>query len=273
MMNNFSPRPNQAGFTLVEFLVALLIGMLIVLAAVASLFGTRATSLASDNVNELGQSSAHAFQVLRQQVAQAGYIPIDLVNGIRGYYNVNATKPTNVAAEPAFFAVKGTEAGGTGNDTLKLGYAPNSDYASDCLGQVGKPYKAGFPADPTNARLITSQFSVDSQGNLVCEGSGNPGSPQPLIEGVERFDVTYGIAAMPTDYQITRYVKADFLAGPADFMKVRAVRVCLQLVSRSGSTPKQTYIDCDGTSRTSSDGRLRGVYTSSFALRNNLGAL
>ncbi len=66
-----------SGFTLVEFLVALVVGMLIVLAAIAAMLGTRSTAMTGDDVNTLNQSSALAFRMLGQQIRQAGYIPID----------------------------------------------------------------------------------------------------------------------------------------------------------------------------------------------------
>lgn len=260
----------QRGFTLVEFLVALVIGMLIVLAAVGSLFGTRSASLAGEDVSELQQSSARAFQLLKQQITQAGYVPIDVPNGNRGYFRINQTDSTNLDDEPVFFSVKGTEGGAGKSDTLKIGYAPAPDFFNDCLGRA-----ADYDADPAaslNVRLITGEFSVDTAGNFRCKGSGGDGSSQPLISGVERFDVAYGVAGSAADPQIRRYVAADAVSEGA-FNRVRTVRVCLQLVARSAANTAQRYIDCDGTKQTSADGRQRGVFVSVFALRNNLGAL
>jgi len=256
------------GFTLVEFLVALVIGMLIVLAATASLIGTRAASLASADVNELQQASAQAFQVLKQQITQAGYIPIDIAGGNRGYFNINAEKPTQVTGEPVFFAIKGSEGGVGKSDKLKIGYAPAPDYFSDCMGRAIKKYDSANILDSNNVRLITGEFSVDA-GKLRCEGNGGVGA-QPLIGGVERFDVSYGVSDAAADLQIRQYVDADKVV---DFKSVRAIRICLQLVASSHGNASQKYTDCDGVEKTSSDGKQRGVFVSIFALRNNLGAL
>ncbi|MBW8717654.1 MAG: PilW family protein [Variovorax paradoxus] len=268
-MNNkaFSHRLRQAGFTLVEILVALIIGMLVVLAAMASMLGTRSTAATGDDVNVLHHSSALAFRLLGQQIRQAGYFPID-ATGPLYYFDVNAG--TKLDSEPAFFAIKGQEAAaGSVNDTLKVGFAPNPDFFHDCLGQVAKDkdsggaaYKPASPADPANVRLITSEFYVVN-GALRCKGSGHT-TPQPIIDGVERFDVMYGIGDAGTE-RVVRYVAATNVAS---FDQVRTVRVCLQLAGTSRSNPGGSYVDCDGSSRTSSDGRLRRVYTAVFALRN-----
>lgn len=268
-----TPRLWQVGFTLVEFLVALTIGMLVVLAAIASMLGTRSTAMTGDDVNALNQSSALAFRLLGQQIRQAGYIPIDATEPLY-YFNVNAGKNTNLANEPVFFAIKGEESpGNSSNDKLKVGYAPNPDYLKDCLGQgpssaAGDEYDRERPAASGNLRLITSEFWV-ANGVLKCRGSGNT-TPQPIVEGVERFDVMYGVGATAGSEQVARYVTADDVAN---FKQVRTVRVCLQLAGSSRSNPNGGYIDCDGASQTSSDGKLRRVYTAVFALRNNLGAL
>ncbi|MBN8752362.1 MULTISPECIES: PilW family protein [Variovorax] len=265
-----APGFRQFGFTLVEFLVALIIGMLVVLAAVASMLGTRTTAMTGDDVNALNQSSALAFRVLGQQIRQAGYIPIDATEPLY-YFNVNADKSTNLESERAFFAIKGEEAKGREvNDKLKIGYAPSPDYFKDCLGQ-GVATNVYNPHDPTasgNLRVITSEFSV-SGGVLRCKGSGNPVA-QPIVDGVEHFDVMYGIGAEAGSERVVRYVTA---ADVADFNLVRTVRVCLQLAGSTRNNPGGSYTDCDGTSKTTSDGKLRRVYTAVFALRNNLGAL
>ena len=268
-----APRPPQAGFTLVEFLVALIIGMLVVLAAIASMLGTRNTAMTSDDVNALHQSSALAFRLLGQQIRQAGYIPIDATEPLY-YFNANADRNTNLASEPAFFAIKGEESpGGSVHDRLKIGYAPNPDYFKDCLGQgaknaAGDVYDPAIPVAPDNVRVITSEFSV-ANGVLRCKGSGNT-APQPIIDGVERFDVAYGVGAAAGSEQVVRYVTADDVAC---FNRVRWVRVCLQLAGISSNNRSGGYTVCDGKSQASGDGRLRRVYTAVFALRNNLGAL
>jgi type IV pilus assembly protein PilW len=112
-------------------------------------------------------------------------------------------------------------------------------------------------------RLITSEFSVVN-GTLRCKGSGN-GTPQPIIDGVERFDVMYGIGAAAEGDRVVRYVTATDVAS---FDQVRTVRVCLQLAGTSRSNPSGGYTDCSGSSQISRDGKLRRVYTAVFALRN-----
>lgn len=241
----------DAGFTLVEVLVALVIGMLVVLAAVASLLGTRRTALTGGDVDELHQASVLAFRVLGQQIRQAGYFPIDPSES-SFYFDVG--RPTGLESDPVFFAIKGQEAQkASEQDSLRIGYAPNPDHQKDCIGQL---------AGGANVRLITNEFSV-KDGVLRCKGSGSA-TAQPIVSGVERFDVQYGIGAGDAE-RVASYVDA---AAAGDFKQVRTVRVCLQLVGTSRGNPGGSHLDCDGSQQTSRDGRLRRSYTAVFALRN-----
>ncbi|MDH6594102.1 type IV pilus assembly protein PilW [Variovorax sp. TBS-050B] len=259
-------RRPRSGFTLIEFLVALIIGMLVMLAAVASLLGTRATAVTVGELNTLNESSVLALRLLGQEIRQAGYLPID-PGGPLSYFDVRLK--TNLDGAPAFFAIQGQEAPkGAVNDTLVVGYAPAPDYFRDCLGQKAKgdgdkTYDPADPANVSNVRLITSEFSV-MNGTLRCKGSGGKAA-QPIIDGVERFDVLYGIAGAGGGEPVVRYVAAN---GVTDFAGVRTVRVCLQLAGSSRANPNASYTDCDGKVQTGSDGRLRRVYTAVFALRN-----
>jgi type IV pilus assembly protein PilW len=273
MKNTLALRLRQAGFTLVELLVAMIVGMLVVLASVASMLGTRSIAMTGDDVNALHQSSEFAFRLLGQQIRQAGYIPVD-PTGPLFYFDVNANRATNVGGDAAFFAIKGKEASDRSvNDSLKVGYAPNPNYFVDCLRQRpradrNEKYNPDLPSDPGNVRLVTSEFSVEG-GVLRCLGSGSRAS-MPIVEGVERFDVMYGVGAVAGSDQVVRYVTANDVAS---FDLVRTVRICLQLSGSSRSNPHGKYTDCDGTEQASADGKLRRVYAAVFALRNNLGAL
>lgn len=266
-LRRLSAPTRQRGLTLVEFMVALVVGMLVVLAATAGMLGTRGTSLTRDDVSGLQQTSALVFRVVGQQVRQAGYIPIDANGTPLYYFDVNESTPTQVESAPRFFAVSGED--GKLNDTLTIGYAPTPDYFADCNGQAAN-YDPANPAAPKNQRVIASRFSVNTAGTLTCLGSGSA-VPQPIAEGVERFEVRYGIGAAMGDERVSRYVKASEVGN---FRLVRVVRICLQLVgSWSGHPGTEQYTDCEGESRSASDGRLRRVYTTAIGLRNNLGAL
>jgi type IV pilus assembly protein PilW len=109
------------------------------------------------------------------------------------------------------------------------------------------------------------------------------GTAQPIMEGVERMELTFGIATTLTGTVTAAYMTAnDFdtaFAAEADrWRRVITARVCLQLrnnpssdqTSRSAIADTSKYYDCSNTQQTSTDGYLRRTYTSTILLKNRL---
>jgi type IV pilus assembly protein PilW len=110
------------------------------------------------------------------------------------------------------------------------------------------------------------------------------GTPQPIMEGVERMDLSFGVARTITGTVTTAYMTAEaidtqFTAETTDrWKRVLTVRVCLQLrntassdlSSRSAISDTAKYYDCNNVQQTSTDGYLRRTYTSTVLLKNRL---
>jgi type IV pilus assembly PilW-like protein len=92
---------------------------------------------------------------------------------------------------------------------------------------------------------VVNRFHAKASGStgepeLYCEGSGKPGSSQPLVEGVERLRLRYWPAGAPAA------LDASALA-PHQWSSVVAVDVCV-LVRGARDTVQSGYVDCDGLS-------------------------
>jgi type IV pilus assembly protein PilW len=91
-------------------------------------------------------------------------------------------------------------------------------------------------------------------------GSGNVGSAQPLVEGVERVRLRYWLDGAADAVNAS--------AVPADqWMNVVAVDVCV-LVRGAPQEQRSKYIDCDGATTLGSDLRPRQAFSRRVALRN-----
>ncbi len=109
------------------------------------------------------------------------------------------------------------------------------------------------------------------------------GAEQPIMEGVERMELTFGVAAttvssVTTAYMTARNIDTAFSTDPDRWKRVLTVRVCLQmrntaasdLSSRSAIASTATYYDCGNTQQTNTDGFLRRTYTSTILLKNRV---
>ncbi|MES2757303.1 MAG: PilW family protein [Pseudomonadota bacterium] len=264
--HHFSRVRRQAGLGLAEVLVAMAIGLVLLGAIAYLLIGSKQMSSTQEDVGRMQESARNAMEMLGKAVRQAGY-QLDVDQDIAGE------------------AMVGTDYGGTGPtaqaDTLTLRHDPSwvKDTAvtpnllkgqeTNCEGTL---VTSNNVADlttgvrPANTNLIEYAFSV-SNNRLLCKAdASNPATGGVIVaDNIENMQVTYGIgngAEMITEYTA--------VPTATQWAHVAAVRITLLV---RGPTPNlapnnsQTYT-YNGVATTSTDGRLRQVYTSTFAVRN-----
>lgn len=217
------PLLRQRGMTLVELLVAMVLGLLVALAAAAALMVSRQGFTTVDAASQLRDNSRFVRDVVQQLVVQAGYrndkyitaaspsasgapaLPPN-VFGLNNHSRTNANTWREGTVRPA------TDLGGS--DILVLRYqsvfsadpTKSDGTMIDCMG------KSPLNDAPTNAnqkRVSILYVDIDNRGelSLMCAiGSHSDASaslpdpstaddpnPLPLISGVESFQVLYGV--------------------------------------------------------------------------------
>ncbi len=233
---------------LLEMITGLLIGLMVTLAALGTLAFLQSSSAMQGETFRLQQRVDVAMQAIGQQLRQAGAVELQAVqNG------------TAVSFSNAFdsHAVRGEDGARGTSDTLMTSYQDGGD-ARDCLGNRPDAAQAGIRVD--------SRFSV-AAGTLRCLGAHRATGNQTIVDRVEDFQVDYGLrtdtAAGP------RFQFMDAAAVGVAWSEVRAVRVCLQIVSeRNLQMPAaDAQRDCQGRVLRR-DGHLRRVTWATFSLRN-----
>ncbi|SDT92457.1 PilW family protein [Halopseudomonas salegens] len=257
---------SQMGLTLIELMIALLLGLLLSLAAVQLLLSNQRTfSLqeAVTSVNEDGQ------MVLR-------YIAADIRNAGRGSQIEGYIQPVVLSlsaedSEGETVTFESTDGGSGGNDTLVVSYLGSSAcQGADLTAGGTKP----------EGEVVVNRYYV-SDGSLWCSslkqtglGAGSyelltPGSVE-LISGVESFQVLYGVDGdVNNEIGTTKFVTATNLVA-AD--SVVAIRIGLLLRSNDSSltvpTDSQTLTVLDEDITTPSDRSIRRVFTTTAQVRN-----
>ena len=263
----------QRGFTMVELLVALVISLLITLAAVAALTVSRqgfntvdASSQLRDNVRfisdlmqRLGVQSGFKDAVYAAALAPPSVagISADPDPNITGFNNalIDGTNPLNTSTA----RTSGVE--GFGSDILILRYQtletfPGSGISDKSMIVCGGNTATAVPADRYD-RLVSIIHVAVSQGepSLMCSRSATgmaPFSTEPIIQGVENFQVLYGVqgvtagvappaitasaATAATDSAPDSYLRADQMtvsgntaATNANWRRVRSLRIGMVL--------------------------------------------
>jgi type IV pilus assembly protein PilW len=244
------------GHTLLELAISMALGLLVIVAVLSLYRGQRnAQDRAADDAR-IHDAAFTALDLIGQQVQMAGFAsPASDATGA-GLFGCSQGRPSGPDAAPACEALAGH------SDGVMVRYAadtvstwPSSSGApTDCLGQI-----AG--AQITN-RYYAKASSSTAEPELYCEGSGKPGSAQPLVEGVERLRMDYWLkdTALP------------FTAGAVArerWPMVVATDICVLVrgepINQNARVP---YQDCDGTWITANDTRTRQAFRRRVAVRN-----
>lgn len=275
----------QRGFSLVELMIALVIGLILTAAVGYVFISSRQAFRSNEGMARLQENTRSAVLMVNTVIRMAGYLPDPL----------NYIDPTTVFVDPQL-AVFGGAASGlsakygltptitTGGDYIEVSYVGSGDssgnadgYTKDCIGgSVSNLQRA------TNLFFI-SKSTHDSVPSLYCAVAkttfpGNPpaaltfGTPQPLVYGVTKLTITYGVDS-DGDQAVDYYTTASYL-GAANSGKWKTIK-SVQLVLTTESPDTITAADAtvgspDYAVSTSSGARLQRQLTQTVELRNRL---
>jgi type IV pilus assembly protein PilW len=280
---------SQRGLSLVELMISMAIGLALAIVITRVYLASRQIYRSTDDVAQLQEQGRLALEMIGSNIRMAGWLPL-VQYGVEVRNDANAQFAMYSGNQPMIEGCTGgfdasyhcVATPGTPSDGMTVRYIGDPYNAqtgagADCLGQ--NPYDAAGNPD----RLVQNRFFVTSTtsvvdgvqrtvGQLSCEGNGNPHHPQPLFQGIEEFQVRYGIDSN-ADQAAEVYKSANDLSA-AEWNAVVGARVCLLMrtYSRSVGTAEQTYIDCSGASHTSAAGD-RWIYRrfiGSYNLRNRV---
>lgn len=282
-MNGPSASRPQSGLTLIELLVAMAVGLLVTLAATAVLIVARDGFRTVDAASQLRDNARFAASLIQRLAVQAGYKDVGYaatarrnVSGVEkdpapqvfGFDNATARRDTLDAATPR----TGNAQAGWGSDVLVLRYQPAETFPGsklvdkslvDCAGFASKTVAGDRDDTRVSVLYVAPSASDGGEPALTClrSNSGRPplDRPQPLIRGVENFQVLYGVdgvkpgaaidpsdTASRADSVPERYLRADELtvagdiaATRANWRRVRSLRIGMILRSDVGAAQEK----------------------------------
>ncbi len=214
----------QGGFTLVEMMVAVTIGLIVVFGITVSFTNLKSTWNAQDKMAQLQDNERLAMAFLTSSVQEAGYYP----------------DPTSPTPLPAFSdatygnaiagqIIVGTPVAGTSSATLSTIYATaNGDGILTCQGATnttGGPVSVrnNFYVDTANKTLNCSVVANPSSATTIAAGD------TALVSNVASMDVLYGVDTDGTGTAY-RYLAAGAMTS-AYWTHVKSVRISLTFVS------------------------------------------
>jgi len=242
-LNNYRSRHGlstfrrQQGLSLIELMISLVVGLILV-AAVSNMYVSNLRSARFvEGLQSIQENGRYAVSVLQRGLRLAGFSPLE---GSAG--QIEAFKFNDIAA-----------------GTLAI----RSYQGFDCNGM----------ATDTSDGLAVNTYALDTTKNeLTCTGNQVGSSAMPIVEGVERFRVLYGVDedGDPDTCEPQRYIPFDSTLESSD---VVALRFALLINSGQQIRTRQrseTFVLLDETFVGPNDRLVREVFSGTVLLRNNI---
>lgn len=289
------------GMTLVELLVAMLIGLFLIITVVSVYVSTATSSRVSVLSAQMNEDAALAIELLQEQVRLSAYSSQSPA-GMRNFSGIplrGCDGGFTAATDNGPFELL-TCNNGNGPDALAVRHEAtllNSQQVT--AGAVQLPANctsngivAADLGSGVKISLADNRFYIANDGTnsgaptLYCRGSNGPGGfsdAAALIPNIEDLQIRYAITRLPVvgevmPHQVTAHVDATHAALGStvlNWSRVLAVHICL--VARSAqpvplgnnqAADVGRYIDCTDTEKTPVDRLLRRSYRTTVYLRN-----
>lgn len=230
---------DSKGFSLVELMISLTLGLFLSLAAIQ----TYLTSIKADTIilgnTEIQENARFALQVIEKAAQQAGYFSDPNQN--RRDYFLTQSKAWKDSVFQTPDSLLGFDDAEESQDHQPAS-ANNTDQFFIRLTTDAQKSGESAPWYNCNGKQIPFQtsalmgFYISKKNALICISQipGNHADTQALIENVEDFQILYGLDSS-NDGAVNRYVTAQLVRSFGDWDSVRTLKISLTL---SSSTPR-----------------------------------
>lgn len=247
--------PSQTGLSLVELMIAMVLGLIIISAVLYVFAGNRASYSHQESLSHIQESGRFALELLSRDIRMAGYIGCGNLREVDPVTNITLSPPvwnntttltgtdtqiSILSAGPAFVRLSNamptlTQLQLNANPAVTVGArmiatdCANADIfdLSSVSGPVGSPPVWTLTATQPLTRAFQSQSQIMRlrQVTYVFDDVNNTlnRNGEPIVEGVTALSFDYGIGA---DRNVTSYTSA-----PGDWARVSTVRVNMTITS------------------------------------------
>ncbi len=220
----------HGGFTLVELLVAISIGIFLVGGVLTLVQTTRRTSMQQTALSGLQDSERLAMTLIGDVVQAAGYYPNPTA------FTAGQALPAVAPFTQAGQGLYGVSAAGPGGDSITVRYqTTGGDQVLNCIGTTNN---LGVGV----THVYVNAFSADGNGNLTCSLDNAP--PVVLASGVQSLQILYGVQTL-TNNCVDSYLTAAQVTAGNYWPNVCSVQITLTLnnpLYKAGNAAQPQFI-------------------------------
>lgn len=259
----------QKGMTLVELMIALLIGTGIIAGIMSAFITTNRSVMLNDALSRNQETGRFALEYITNFVRMAGYDELDQGLDIPLFITSGSLVNCNGADADA---CAGNDMAGIRGDRLSIPYNTSLQPINDCMGGV---------AGGTNPNMwAVNVFWVDTTGVLMCHVFDATtkswiGSSVPLVSGIETMEFLLGVSTIDDD-AVSEYLTVDQVDARGLVNSVRSVRISLLVNSEEEDSESvhdtniddRSYSVLDRRITDFYDGNLRHIFTTTINFSN-----
>jgi len=300
-----TPRIRQRkahGYTLIELMVSITLGLLIITAVTSSFITARQTFRTGEAMSDVQETGRYADYFMGLSIRNAGYVsdPRMQINPAEIFgistAAIDESRPALFgweSAKPTFGGLGGGPiTNAEARDALVVSFAGHDDrQVTTCLGkpslangELGSRriarvffYLARPAGEPIRNLNCTVQYFEDCGPELSGCGPGAPSqlNTQPILRGVEDMQIRYGVDS-DGDFATNRWVNATQVTAAEDWESVTAVEVVLTVVSEQRTEAaglNDRILDAGGNPETEggvTERRVRRTFRNVYSIRNRL---
>ena len=188
----------DAGFSMIELLVALLIGLFLLFGLSAVLQTNKRTFTSQNLLSQLQDSERLAATMMNDVIEQTGYFPNPTTS------TAALSFPATTLFSTAGQSIYGTYSTSTQGDSISVRYtaAANSTTPINCTG--GSNSAGG--ASATYVNTFSVAVNANNVSQLVCTMNG---TTYPLINNVTNLKVMYGVNDSGSGNNVDTYMNAS----------------------------------------------------------------
>jgi len=264
---------NQTGLSLIELLVAIVVGLFITIGITSVYVGNKRSNMTSSELSILQDNGRVVLQTLTDVIQHTAYTSTS-VAPVNDMF-IRSAVPTSMCSDGADSVVntalfKPMENNTSYGDTIGIAHMGDDQLNTDCAANV-LPVTCRLGSDAAAAASrIYNYFLVQKNTEgvpvLMCAGSRSA-TLQAIAEGVENLQFTYG-EDMNSDGVADRYINSDEVTNWFAVVSVNVSVLVRSLSPVAVSRVAQSYKLSDDTTISTNDRYLRAVFTTTVRLRN-----
>ncbi len=210
-------RGEQDGFTLIELMIALLIGLFLAGGLLVLVQDNRRVFGNQNQLAQLQDSERLALSMMTDVIQMAGYFPDPTSNSAQStMLATTATTPAMVAGQ----ALTGQYSAAVPGDSITVRYTTSgSDGILTCTGT------SSTGAILTYINTFSVVKNAAGVNQLVC--TREDGVLYPLINGVENLSVTYGVNTTGSGNNVDSYQNAAQVTAASNWSNVISLQIAL----------------------------------------------